>query len=328
MQRWQRIVAVSCFCVTSLLAQAGEPPAGQQGGQPGSPPGSQQGSQQGSEPVKASKPAAATVDAGRQAIAQARTLLDKVRGLRGAERVAAIEAAATAFDKAVEACAAEPKLAAAAAFQAAGAWRQHGSLAVAEKAYLLAAQLDASRYGARAVLGAADMQRRQNRGEEAFASYVKVTELEPGSGSAQEARLWQARMLQDAGKIDEAIATFQVALESARPGRDTIDTANHLALAWIEKGDLEAAGFVLEHAEEAVAGMGEEDPAVVERLRKALEAMSARRALQRALDKRNGAAKDAVELDRAKGATPAATNGVGGSSGTGSSATGSSGSSR
>lgn len=295
MQRWQRIVTVSFFCVANLLAQGGEPPAG--------------------ESAKPAQPVAAAADLGRQAIAQARALLDKVRGLRGAERVAAIEAAAGAFDKAVEACAAEPKLAAAAAFQAAGAWRQHGSLAVAEKAYLLAAQLDASRYGARALLGAADMQRRQKRSEEAFASYVKVTELEPSSGAAQDARLWQARMLQDAGKLDDAIATFQVALESARPGRDTIDTANHLALAWIEKGDLEAAGFVLEHAEEAVAGMGEEDPAVVERLRKALESMSARRALQRALDKRNGAAKDADALDRAKAEVPAPAPATGGGSG-------------
>lgn len=246
---------------------------------------------------------------GKDALAVARKLYDGVRGLRGAERIAALEAAAAAFDRAVEAAAGEPKLAATAAFFAAGAWRQHGSLALAEKAYLLAAQFDVVRYGPRALLGAADMQRRCKRADEAMASYLKVTELDPSCGAAQDARLWHARMLQASGKIDEAIATFQAALESARAGRDTIDTANFLALAWIAKGDFESAGFALEHAEEAVASMGEEDPVVVERLRKALETMSARRALQRAIDKRNGAAEDAVKLDRAKRAAGEAEGG-------------------
>ena len=57
------------------------------------------------------------------------------------------------------------------------------------------------------------------------------------------------------------------------------------------------AGHAIEHAEEAVAGSGEEDPVVVERWRKALEGMSARKALQRASDKQNGAAKDAARLE-------------------------------
>lgn len=248
----------------------------------------------------AADPAPRAVNPAKSALAEARKLYDAVRGLRGGDRIAKLELAAKAFEQVVSLAGEDAKLAALAAFFAAGAWRQQGSLALAERSYLAAAQFDSPRYGARGHLGAADMQRRLKRTDEAIAEYLKVIDLEPGSGAAQDARLWQARLLQVNGKIDEAIATFQSALEAARAGRDTIDTANYLALAWIQKGDFEAAGFVLEHAEEAIAALGEEDPVTQERLRKALEGMSARKALQRALDKKNGAAKDAEQLEEEK----------------------------
>ncbi len=237
-------------------------------------------------------------DAGRAALAACRELAGKVKGLRGADRLQVLERAASAYDKVVADFAQEPAVAAAAAIAAADIWRQHGSLPLAEKDYLLAAQLDVGRFAQRGLCGAADMQRRQKRLEEAMATYVKAAAVDPASGRAQDARLWQARILQSMERLDEAIPAFQAALEAARPGSDTIEAANFLALAWVQKGDLDAAQHVIEHAEEAVAGLGEEDPVVVERLRKAIEAMSARRALQRARDQRDGAAEDAAQLER------------------------------
>jgi tetratricopeptide (TPR) repeat protein len=253
--------------------------------------------------ASAEKPARAKVsvsDAGRAALAAAKETAGRAKGLTGPERLAAVAAGASAYDKVVADFAAEPSVAGAAAFAAAELWRQHGSLPLAEKDYLLAAEVDGPRFGQRGLLGAADMQRRLKRNDEAMATYQKAAAVEPGGARAQEARLWQARLLQSTGRLDEAIASFQSALESASPGRQSIEAANHLALACIAKADLEAAERAIDHAEQSVRGLGEDDPIVVQRLEKALETMSAKKALQRARDRANRVGKDAVELDTRK----------------------------
>jgi tetratricopeptide (TPR) repeat protein len=237
-------------------------------------------------------------DAGRKALATAKQLITAVRGLRGPERAQALEQAASAHDRLIAEFAAEPVVAAAAAFAAAELWRQQGSLPLAEKDFLAAAQLDAERYAQRGLLGAADMQRRQKRYDDAMATYQKAAAVDPGSARAQEARLWQARLLQDSERLDEAIVAFQACLESAGPGAQTIDACNFLALAWIQKGDLDAAARAIDHAEQAVTELGDEDPIVLERLRKSLESMSAKKSLQRARDKKAEAGKDAVGFER------------------------------
>jgi tetratricopeptide (TPR) repeat protein len=248
----------------------------------------------------AGKPKAAISQAGRAALAAAKELAGKARGLAGPERAAALEAAAKAHDEIAAKFAGEPAVAAAAAFAAGELWQKQGSLALAEAGYLLAARLDAARYAQRGLLGAADMQRRQRRLDEAMATYQQAEKIEPGSSRAQEARLWQARLLQGRERLDEAIVMFQAALECADPGAQTIEACNFLALAWIDKGDLDAAGRVLEHAEQSVAAMEEEDPIVQDRLQKALEAMSARKALRRARDKRDEVGKQAAALEASR----------------------------
>jgi tetratricopeptide (TPR) repeat protein len=236
-------------------------------------------------------------DAGRGALAAARQVAARCRGLRGADRASALERAATAYDAVATDFAAEPNVAATAAFAAADLWRQQGSLPLAEKDYLRAVSIDAPRFGQRGLLGAADMQRRLKRADEAMATYAKAAAVDPGSSRAQDARLWQARLLQTGDRLDEAIAAFQAALESADPGNQTIEAANFLALAWVDKGDLDAAGHAIDHAVQSIADLNEEDPIVAERLHKSVEAMSARKALQRARDKANGAGKDAANFD-------------------------------
>lgn len=267
-----------------VVAQAG----GEAGGRP-APATSEAGASKSARPKVS--------EAGREALAAAKELANRGRGLRGPERSHALELAAAAYDKAAADFSGEPAVAAVAAFHAAELWRQQGSLALAEKDYLLAASIDASRFGQRGLLGAADMQRRQKRNDEAMGTYAKAAAVEPGSARAQDARLWQARLLQGAQRLDDAIVAFQAALESAAPGTQTIEASNFLALAWIDKGDLDAAARAIDHAEQAVTEIGEEDPVVQERLRKSLETMSAKKALQRARDKKNQSGKDAVGLE-------------------------------
>lgn len=251
----------------------------------------------GPAPGAESAPRPAYSAEGRAALATGRALLGTLRGLRGAERKSALERVATAHDRIAEQFAAEPAVAAAATFAAAELWRQQGSLPLAERDYLRAAELDAPRFAQRGLLGAADMQRRQQRAEEALATYAKAEAVEPGSSRAQEARLWRGRVLQETGRLDAAIPVFESALEAAERPRQVIDASNLLALAWIAKDHLDAAERVLEHAERVVETAAEDEPEARERHRKALEAMSARRALQRVRDERSGAAADAVRLD-------------------------------
>ncbi|MFN3242690.1 MAG: tetratricopeptide repeat protein [Planctomycetota bacterium] len=249
------------------------------------------------EPSKKVATAPKLSDAARAAIGEARALAKASRGKNGPERARSLELAASAFDRCVARFEAEPRAAALAAWSAAELWRRHGSLLLAEKDYLHAASCDAPRYGQRGLLGAADMQRRQQRLEEAMKSYAAAEKVDPATSRAQRARLWMARMLQSQDKIDAAIARFQAALESAPSPRQAIDAADFLAKAWIVKGDLESAGFVIEHAEKLVREHEDGDPIVAERLRRACQRMSARKALQRALDDKHDAAGDAVRLD-------------------------------
>lgn len=256
--------------------------------------------QDGGEPTKVARERPAVSDAGRAALATGRETLGALRGLRGADRKAALERAATAHDRIGEQFAAEPAVAAAAAFTAADLWRQQGSLALAEKDYLRAAALDAPRFAQRGLLGAADMQRRQQRADEAMATYQRAEAVEAGSSRAQDARLWRARLLQAADRLDEAVPAFQTALECAARPAQVVEACNFLALALVQKGDLDAAVRALEHAEHAIETAAEDDPVVAERQHAWLEAMSARKALQRARDQQNGAGKDAVEFDAAQ----------------------------
>ena len=270
-------------------------------------PGLAQGGEAGGSGAAEAKPASAAgtkkarvpiSEGGRAALAAAKELAGRSRGLRGPERAKALEVAASAYDKVAAEHAAEPAVAGLAAITAADLWRQQGSVALAEKDYLLAAQIDADRFAQRGLLGDADMQRRQQRRDEAMVTYAKAAAIDPSNARAQDARLWQARLLQQAERIDEAIAAFQTALESADPGLETVEACNFLALAWIQKGDLDAAAKAIEHAEQALQAPADEDPLVVERLKKAVESMSAKKGLQRARDKQAEAGKDAVGLDR------------------------------
>ncbi len=233
----------------------------------------------------------------RAALRAARALEQRARGQRGAERKHRLEVAAEAFDRCVAQFDGEPFTVALAAWSGAQVWRRQGSLLLAEKGYLLAARSDPGRYQQRGLLGAADMQRRQQRVEEALENYARAERADASTSYAQQARLWIARLIQARGAIDEAIERFQAALESAPSPRQAIDAADLLAKAWIAKGDLDAAGFVIDHAEQLVLEHSDDEPDVAEWLRRALQRMPARRALQRARDEARDAGGDAVRLD-------------------------------
>lgn len=233
----------------------------------------------------------------RSMLAAARKLELACKQVSGPARSRKLELAAVGFDRLVVRFESEPAASAQAAWSAAQIWRRHGSKALAEKGYLHAARSHAVRYRQRGLLGAADMQRRQRRVKDAMKTYALAEAADPRTSHAQAARLWIARMLMERSQVDRAIEKFQAALESAPSPRQGLDAANYLAKAWIVKGDLDAAGFVIEHAENLVEQEAGADSINHEQLRRACERMSSRKALQRALDAKRDAGADAVRLD-------------------------------
>ena len=239
-------------------------------------------------------------DAARAALASARDVAVKVRGLAGDEQLAALQAAAQAYDRVASDLANEPVAAAQAAYSSGELWRRHGSLAEAERCYLTASQLDAERYAQRGKLAAADMQRRSERFELSLQTYRDAAAVEPTTARAQTARIWQARVLQSMGRDVDALVAFRGALASATSPRQVLEVSNYLARALIDGADLSGADQVLKQADAAIATAVVETPDDAERLHKVLESMSARKALQRARDQEAKTARDAQQLEATK----------------------------
>lgn len=240
-------------------------------------------------------------EASRATLASARQEAMKVRGLEGDAQLAALKSAAEAYDRAAKETANEPKASAQAAYTAGELWRRHGSVAEAERCYLMAVQLDAERYAQRGKLAAADMQRRAEKFEAALATYRDAASVEPATARAQTARLWVGRVLQSMGRDVDAVVALRAAVASATTTSQTIEAINFLASALVAGGDLDGAARALAQADAAVSTAIVEKPEESERLHRALESMTARRALQRAQDKSLDAASDAAQLEKGQG---------------------------
>ena len=237
--------------------------------------------------------------AAEQALDVAANLAGKVRPLQGVARSSALEAAAKHYDGLVVTFAAEPLVAAEAAWQAAELWRRHGSLVLAEQAYRRAAQRDPVRYGQRAALGVADMQRRLGLIEAALKSYSEVIARDSGTSRAQHARLWRGRLQFQLEQFDKATGTLRAALESAVGPRQVMDVVNWLVRVRLREGDLEGAAGAIDYAESVVLEAVASDP-TEQRLLKVLERLPARRLLQRERDKQARAVEDAQALERVR----------------------------
>lgn len=235
--------------------------------------------------------------AGRDALRRCRTLRAAALAQRGKARFAALAEAASNYDRVAAGFAAEPAVAGVAAFGAAELWRRHGSPAFAERGYLLAAARLPRRFGARGLVAAGDMQRRLGRSADALATYARAINEAPASSHAQAARLARVRLLRDAGRMDAALRAAQLALECARPGSQEVAACNLLALLQIQRGDLDAAERALDCARDSLEDIDPVDRALLERRRRAVQAMSGWRALQRARDRANGTVGDAVRFD-------------------------------
>lgn len=230
---------------------------------------------------------------------QAASLVRMTKGKKGPARLEALENAARAYRQIISRHPGDAEGCARAWFELAELERRKGSLADAESAYAKAMELDRERYGVRALLEKAHVQRRLDRLDEALVSYREVVQRAPETSRAHTARVWIGGCLQIRGDLDGAVQAFAEALESTSKPTQVIDLCNRMGKAQLAAGDLEGAEAAIARADKLVETAAPEE---VDRLRKALGEMSLRRALQRARDKQNGAHEDARALEQARAA--------------------------
>ncbi len=249
--------------------------------------------------IAAQQPATPAVPAAspKQALAEARALAGLAKGKTGPERATALEAGARAYQQLATTFSADAGIVAEASYEAAELWRRKGALADAEAAYRVALEHDPSRYEARAAFELAHLLRRGKKTDAAVDLYRKVASLQPGSARAHSALVWIGRTQQAANKLDEAIAAFEVALQSAPTPAALISAGNWQAKAKIKKGDYEGARVTIADVDQRVANDVVGDSPAGKRLQAALVDMSARRALQRTLDKKTNASADALDVE-------------------------------
>lgn len=222
-------------------------------------------------------------------------------GVKGPERMAALERAATDYLQIASDFATDADVVAKAAWEAGECWRRASKIEEAAAAYAKVLATEDPRFRQRALFERASMLRRLKQLEEAGKLYEQAGAIDPESVRAHDARLWVARVLDLRGEKALAVEAYRSAAAAAVGPRRVIEADDALAKALIKNGDLDGARAVLEHAETTVTpdieGGGEEG----ERIRKALDEMGARGMLRRALDKRGTPAKDAADVESARG---------------------------
>lgn len=231
-------------------------------------------------------------------LADAEAMIDALKGVRGPERLDGMRGAAEAYEAVARDFAADRATATRAEWEAGECWRRANELEKAAAAYgrLLAAE--PGRYEQRALFQRASMLRRLKQYDEALELYRRAGEVEVEGVRAHEARGWVARVHELRGEPEAALAAYRAALDAAVGPRRTLEAADALAKWLVRTGDLDGAAAAIQRADDAARAVLDAGGEPADRLRKALDAMGSRKQLQRARDKANGTAKDAVELER------------------------------
>lgn len=239
----------------------------------------------------------------RAALNEAKAVAAKSKGLKGEARKNALVAGARTYEAVAARFASEDGACGTAWFEAAELWRKNQDFKAAARGYGLAAERDPGRYQERSWMQLAHIARRQKQIAQALELYKKVATLKSGTARNHQARVWIGRCFERQKKPEQAIDAYRQAAGSTTNPRDMLEACNRLALCLVREGRLDQAAAAIRQAETAAAPELARPGPKARNLRRALDRMSARKALQRARDKVTGAHRDAedVEGSRQKG---------------------------
>lgn len=235
-------------------------------------------------------------------LARAAGLVEALKGVKGPERLDGMRSAAEAYDAVAAAFAAQPDVVARARYEAGECWRRAGEFESAARAYGQVLDGEPGRYEQRAAFERAGVLRRLERFDEALAGYRRAASVSPDNVRAHEARVWIAKVLEAKGQTDEAMSAFRAAVDAAVGPRRTVEACDELAKALLRRGDLEGAAAAVKRADDAAAPVLEAGGEDAARMRRVLDELGSRRQLQRARDRAQGTAKDAIDVESVLGA--------------------------
>ena len=190
-------------------------------------------------------------------------------------------------------------LGAEAAFRAGELLRGGGDLHVALREFRVARTrcLDGP-FRARAALEIGHVERRLGRAREALDAYQELfTDPHVPPSLRDAAMLWAGRVHADAGRFEEAWRLWESVVTLAEDPVDRVQAFDLLALALIERGDLEGAAGVLERCRVASSDVAREETQLGVRVRNALAQMRAVESLRKSVATRRAG----VRIDRDDG---------------------------
>ncbi|MFO1053521.1 MAG: tetratricopeptide repeat protein [Planctomycetota bacterium] len=240
-------------------------------------------------------------DDARARIKEITTRVEGLVGVRGADRTAALEKAASDYEAVATEFATDKSVVAQASWEAGECWRRANKVDLAAEAYARVLASGEDRFRQRALFQRASMLRRTKQLEEAGKLYAEAGKIDPESVRAHDARLWVARVLELRGDNDGAVSAYRGAVEAAVGARRVIEASDALAKSLVRKGDLDGAKAAIEHAEHEAADEVEAGGEEGERIKKSLDEMGSRGMLRRAVDKKTKAAGAAIDLENARG---------------------------
>jgi tetratricopeptide (TPR) repeat protein len=244
-------------------------------------------------------PSPQPVDAGAR-MAAAEALVEGLKGIRGPERLAGMRQAADAYEAVAKDFAGDAGTRVRALWEAGECWRRAADLEKAADAYARLLADTPGRYEQRAAFEQAGMLRRLKRYDEALALYRRAGGLEIEGVRAHDARIWVARVLELSGDPEAAVAAYRAAADAAVGPRRSVEACDELAKVLIRRGDLDGAAAAIERAVQAAQPVIEDGGEAGSRMQRVLDEMGSRRQLQRARDRADGTAKDAVDLESAR----------------------------
>jgi tetratricopeptide (TPR) repeat protein len=220
-------------------------------------------------------------DAGQQ-LAYARAKKQELRGLEGAERERARDAAIDAYRSVREHHPRARAAVAEAAFRAGELLRAAGRCDEARLEFRVAAHEGAeSGFRVRARLELGHLARRAEAPEEALAEYLAaLADAEACGHERDEALFWTGRVHASQGRAEDARRAWHQVAEEALDPVDRVRAYDELGLLWLQRGDAEAAAGEWNRCRAALADDASEETETGERVRGALAGMRTLRLLR------------------------------------------------
>lgn len=223
-------------------------------------------------------------------LARAQRAKQALAGTRGRERMDRRWEAACAYIAVRVHFPGQPCPGAEGAFRAGELLRGGGDLDVALREFRVARGLcSGGPYHARAMLEIAHLQRRLGRAREALDAYAELYAGGPAPLRLRdESMLWAGRVHHAQGQAQEAWRLWERVARAAEDPVQRVRAYDLLALALIERRDLEGAAGILERCRRALFDVAQEETQTGERVRGALHHMRAVGSLRRSVAQRRG----------------------------------------